>query len=98
MPKHNRPLKNRPPKVVFFLQSGKYYVLKFVNNHGKTTFTMSTGLITSREDLPAFKEQNAEYLQQLAKMVLDGHAAGMTGAAIREKIGKAYKWQAYATE
>ena len=98
MPPPNRPKKLRPPKIAYFLQAGKYYILKYVNEHGKTTFTMSTGLITSREELPAFKEQNAEYLQQLSKYVLDGHAAGMTGAAIREQIGKAYKWQAYATE
>ena len=98
MPKPNRPKKLRTPKITYFLQQGKYYILKYINEHGKVSFSMSTGLITSREELPHFKEQNAEYLQQLAKMVLDGHAAGMTGAAIREQIGKAYKWQAYATE
>ena len=97
MPKPNRPKKLRAPKVTYFLQQGKYYILKYVNEHGKVSFSMSSGLITSREELPAFKAQNAEYLQQLAKMVLDGHAAGMTGAAIREQVGKAFSWQAYAT-
>jgi len=90
--------KIRPPKCTITLQNDKYVIIRYTNNVGKVTFTVSTGLVATPDTLKAVVAENSAFVEKMESIILEMHQAAAPVAAIRQRIKDTFKFAAYVTE
>jgi hypothetical protein len=90
--------KIRPPKCTITLQNDKYVIIRYTNNVGKVTFTVSTGLVATPDTLKAVVAENSAFVEKMESIILEMHQAAVPAKAIRQRIRDTFKFAAYVTE